>query len=277
MVGELGLRRKCQAELTRHGTMAAPVHKAKNFRRLVTNKVGTPIIKPARAAGRARSRPARAAARAAQTTTAAPISIPPDSPTPNNSDKQAEIFAAALRLFQQKGYHGASMQDLAAAVGMQKASLYYYFRSKEDLLFMVCERGSHAFTAELNEIVNAPLAPTQKLRRAIEGHLVALCDQLELFTVFLREQKFLSDQQKKRLRGEGKHHAELLEAILEEGVRRGEFRAVEPPVAALAILGMCNWLYEWYSPGGPLTPREIAARFSDMVLSGLARRGRSAT
>lgn len=196
--------------------------------------------------------------------------VPPVAPHPSNSDKQAEIFAAALRLFQQKGYHGASMQDLADAVGMQKASLYYYFRSKEDLLVLVCERGTHAFTAELSEIVNSDLPPTEQLRRAIEGQLVALCNQLELFTVFLREQKFLSEHHKKRIRAEGKRHAQLLENILIKGMETGEFRQVDPPVAALALVGMCNWLYEWYSPDGPLTPRQIAALFSQMVLNGLA-------
>jgi len=187
-----------------------------------------------------------------------------------NQDKQAEIFSAALRLFQEKGYHGASMQDLADAVGMQKASLYYYFRSKEDLLVLVCERGTRALTRELSAIVDAALPPSEKLRRAIECHLVALCEQLELFTVFLHEQKFLSEHQKRRLRGEGKRQAELLEAIIAEGVQTGDFRTVNVPVTVLAILGMCNWLYEWYSPTGPLTPREIAALFSEIVLNGLA-------
>src|ERR1700687_4952395 len=65
--------------------------------------------------------------------------------TPLAHDKHAEIFSAALKLFQAKGYHGASMQDLANAVGIQKASLYYYIRSKEELLVTVCERGSGAF------------------------------------------------------------------------------------------------------------------------------------
>lgn len=196
---------------------------------------------------------------------------PASAPTPpsNNHDKHAAIFAAAVRLFTQKGYHGASMQDLADAVGMQKASLYYYFRSKEDLLALVCERGTGAFTQELNAIVASDARATDKLRRALECHLAALCEQLELFTVFLREQKFLSAAQKKRLRGEGKRHAELLATILEQGIAAGEFRAVNVPMTTLAILGMCNWLYEWYSPEGALKPEAIAAVFSDLVLNGL--------
>ena len=184
-------------------------------------------------------------------------------------DKHEEIFSAALKLFQAKGYHGASMQDLADAVGIQKASLYYYIRSKEELLVHVCERGTGAFTQELNEIVASDLSATEKLRRAMECHLVALCEQLDLFTVFLREQKFLGDTQKKQLRGEGKRHAELLAMILQQGIASGEFRAVNITVTTLAILGMCNWLYEWYSPDGAFQPREIARMFSELVLNGL--------
>lgn len=195
-------------------------------------------------------------------------------PTPANHDKQAEIFAAALHLFQAKGYHGASMQDIADAVGMQKASLYYYFRSKEELLVLVCERGTGAFTQELADIVGSDLDAAEKLRRALECHLVALCGQLDLFSVFLREQKFLGAAQKKQVRGEGKKHAELLATILEQGIARGEFRPVNVTMTTLAILGMCNWLSEWYSPDGALTPREIAAMFAELVVSGLGQEAR---
>jgi AcrR family transcriptional regulator len=188
-----------------------------------------------------------------------------------NHNKHAAIFAAALHLFEEKGYHGASMQDLADAVGMQKASLYYYVRSKEELLVRVCERGTGAFTQELSEIVASDANATDKLRRALECHLVALCEQLELFTVFLREQKFLGERQKRKLRGEGKRHAELWERILEQGITSGEFRPMNVTVTTLAILGMCNWLYEWYSPRGAFQPREIAGMFSDLILNGILK------
>jgi AcrR family transcriptional regulator len=199
----------------------------------------------------------------------APAPLPPRAV---NHDKPEAIFSAALKLFQAKGYHGTSMQDLADAVGIQKASLYYYIRSKEELLVHVCERGTGAFTQELSEIVASDGSAAEKLESAIESHLVALCNQLDLFTVFLREQKFLGETQKKKLRGEGNRQAELLAAILEQGVAAGEFRPVNVTVTTLALLGMCNWLYEWYSPDGAFQPREIAAMFSELVLSGLTRR-----
>ncbi len=190
-------------------------------------------------------------------------------PHKNGQDKQAEIFAAAVRIFEKKGYHAASMQDLADAVGLQKASLYYYVSSKEDLLTLVYERSIGAFTRQLTELAAEPVAPAEKLSRAIEIHLVALSEQLELFTVYLHEQKFINGKLKSRIRAEAEHHTELLEAILQEGISTGEFRQVNVKMTARAIIGMCNWLYQWYSPEGRLTPREIADIFSDLMINGI--------
>jgi TetR/AcrR family transcriptional regulator, cholesterol catabolism regulator len=198
----------------------------------------------------------------------------------NGEDKQAEIFSAAVRIFKKKGYHAASMQDLADAVGLQKASLYYYVSSKEDLLTSIYERLIGAFTRQLTELVAQPVAPSEKLRRAIASHLVALSAQLELFTVYLHEQNFLNGKLRSRIHAEAEHHAELLEAILQEGVQTGEFRPLDVKMTAHAIIGMCNWLYQWYSPEGELSPEEIAEIFSDLVIHGVAaapRRSRKPT
>lgn len=186
-----------------------------------------------------------------------------------NDDKEAEIFAAAVRIFRQKGYHAASMQDLADAVGLQKASLYYYVTSKEDLLLSIYERLAGAFTRQLTELVAASLPPSEKLRRAVESQVVALGEQLELFTVYLSEQKFLNGRPRERIHAEAERHAELIETILREGIEARLFRDCNVTVTARAIIGMCNWIYQWYSPEGKLTPREIAAIFGDLVLDGV--------
>ncbi len=199
----------------------------------------------------------------------------------NGQEKQAEILQAALRIFRQKGYHAASMQDLADAVGLQKGSLYYYVSSKEDLLTALYGKFIGAFTQQLSAIVRQPLPASEKLRLAIESHLIALSEQLELFTVYVSEQRFLNSRLRQRIRAEAEHHAELLEKILTQGVEEGEFREIDVTITAHAILGMCNWLYQWYSPEGELRPEQVAAIFSDLVIHGLvagpARRPRKKT
>ncbi len=194
-------------------------------------------------------------------------------PHKNGEDKQAEIFAAALRIFRKKGYHAASMQDLADAVGLQKASLYYYVSSKEDLLTSIYERAAGAFTQQLTALLAEPLTPGEKLARAIETHVVELSEQLEVFTVYLHEQQFISGRLRGKIHAEAEHHAQLLEAILQEGVEKGDFHPLDVKVVAHAIIGMCNWLYQWYSPAGRLKPREIAAIYSQLVIDGVRAGG----
>jgi AcrR family transcriptional regulator len=191
-------------------------------------------------------------------------------PSRNGEDKQSEILAAAVRIFREKGYHAASMQDLADAVGLQKASLYYYVSSKEDLLTLIYERFIGAFTRQLTELLAEPLPATEKLRRAIATQVVALSEQIELFTVYLNEIKFLNPRLRSRIHAEAEHQAELLQAILQQGVAAGEFRELDVKMTVHAIIGMCNWTYRWYSPKGTLSANEIAGIFGDIVLHGIA-------
>jgi TetR/AcrR family transcriptional regulator, cholesterol catabolism regulator len=187
------------------------------------------------------------------------------------ASKDELIFAEAVRIFRQKGYHATSMRNIADTVGLQKGSLYHYISSKEALLFKIFERSSGALTRQLDEIVASQDSPQNKLRRAIESHVVALCNQLDTYTVYLSERRALTDHYHARVRAEGEKHARLIEKILQQGISNKEFRAMDTRVVALALLGMCNWLYQWYSPKGRLTAQEIAAIFSEVAIDGLTQ------
>ncbi|MBI4789369.1 MAG: TetR/AcrR family transcriptional regulator [Chloroflexi bacterium] len=185
--------------------------------------------------------------------------------------KDEKIFAEAVRIFKQKGYHAASMQDLADAVGLQKGSLYHYISSKEELLYKIFERSTGAQTQRLQEIIASDDPPIEKLRCAIQAHIIALCEHLDLYTVYLTERRMLTGRTQDKVRKEAERHARLLEEIIQEGITRRDFRAIDGKIAAHAILGMCNWLYQWYSPDGRLTPQAIAEIFADLAISGLSK------
>lgn len=187
------------------------------------------------------------------------------------ANKEEQILAEAVRIFRQKGYHATSMQNIADAVGLQKASLYHYIPSKQALLSKIFERSIGALTQQLEAIHASNDSPPNKLRRAIESHVLALCEQLDTYTVYLSERRALTNRYHARVRAEGEKHARLIERILEEGIARKQFRAMDTKMVALGILGMCNWVYQWYSPEGRLTPQEIAKIFADLVLEGIAR------
>jgi AcrR family transcriptional regulator len=186
------------------------------------------------------------------------------------TNKEEQIFIEAVRIFKEKGYHATSVQDIADAVGLQKGSLYHYISSKEELLLKIFERSTGALTQQLQEILASDLSPTDKLERAIDAHLIALTTQLDLYTVYLSERRVLTGRIHSQVRTEAERTARLLEQIIQEGIDAGDFRATDSKMAAHAILGMCNWLYQWYSPTGRLTAEQIASIFSDLVIFGLA-------
>ncbi len=184
-------------------------------------------------------------------------------------NKEEKIFAQAVRIFKEKGYHATSVQDIADAVGLQKGSLYHYISSKEELLLKIFERSTGALTQRLQEIRDSDHSPTEKVQHAIAAHLVALTTQLDLYTVYLSERRVLTGRIHSQVRTEAERTARLLEQIIQEGIDSGEFREIDSKMAAHAILGMCNWLYQWYSPTGRLTAEQIASIFSDLVIHGL--------
>ncbi len=185
--------------------------------------------------------------------------------------KDEEIFSEAVRIFKQKGYHATSVQDIADAVGLQKGSLYHYISSKDELLYKIFERSTGALTRRLQEIIASDATPTRKMLTAIDAHLAALTNQLDLYTVYLSERRTMTGRVTTKVRAEAERQARLVEQIIQEGITHGDFRRTDAKMAAHAILGMCNWLYQWYSPTGRLAPGEIAAIFSDLVLNGLEK------
>lgn len=183
--------------------------------------------------------------------------------------KDREIFTAAASLFKEKGFHATSMQDIADAVGMQKGSLYYHIAGKDDLLFRISFAAISAVTERLEVVATAPLTPTEKFRGAVGNHVETLCDMLDLMSVFLKESNTLTADQQAQIHVYRRRYENLFESILHEGVEAGDFRPVDVRTVTSAMLGMLNWMYQWYRPSGRLTPAEIADVFVDFALRGI--------
>lgn len=185
-------------------------------------------------------------------------------------NKQAEIMAAAIRLFQQKGYHATSMQDIADAVGLQKGSLYHYISSKEDLLVVIIHDAINQYNGGLTEIRAMELPVRRKLELAVRNHLQGIADNLGMLTIFLRESYVLNDEQQQQIAAESARYNRMFEELYEEGVRSGELRPLEPKLVNRMVLGACNWVYRWYNPEGPKTMQELGAFVVDLVFNGIA-------
>ncbi len=184
--------------------------------------------------------------------------------------REDQLLQTATRLFKEKGYRNTSMQDLADALSVQKASLYYYIESKEELLRRLLE---HAFTlvgTQIDEIYAADLPPLEKLRRALENHAITIMDNLNLVSVYMDEYRNLPTRRLKQVLAVRKHYEQTLMQILQDGIANGDFRSVNVEMTVYGLLGMLNWTVQWFSSTGKLSSQEIASILVDLALYGLA-------
>lgn len=186
--------------------------------------------------------------------------------------RSAEILAAAARVFAERGYYGATTQDIADVLGIRQASLYYYFPSKEVALESVCIHGAEAFHDAATAIGCGPGTSTERLSRLIESHLTPLIDRRDFVKVFLNERQYLPTESRRRIGKWSQGVEQTFEAVIRQGVAEGEFRAdADPRLTTLAILGMANAVPVWFDKeGAPLGA--VIADMTALVLNGLRPR-----
>lgn len=182
-----------------------------------------------------------------------------------------DILEAAAQVFRQKGFHGASMNDIAEAVNLQKASLYHHVSSKQEILFELLDRALELLLERISPIAEQTIPAEERLRLMIREYLQILAENTDLSAVLLFEHRSL----------EGKQHArhvpnrDMFEAlwrnVLADGVRTKTFACTDIPLTARAILGIMNWTITWYRPKGDLTIHQIADQYSNLLLNGLLR------
>ncbi len=189
------------------------------------------------------------------------------------SDTEASILRVAARLFRQRGYHGTSMQDIAGALGLQRGSLYHHIESKEDLLFKIMEGGVGRLIAAVEPVVTSDLGPAEKLEALIVAHVRCITRSLDNLTVFLTELRSLSPERLRAIVARRDRYEALVRRVIQEGIAAGTFSPeLDVRFSGIAVLAVCNWLYQWYRSDGPQGPEEIGRAFARLLLRGMLRR-----
>jgi AcrR family transcriptional regulator len=184
--------------------------------------------------------------------------------------RHAQILETAARVFTEKGYEKASMLDLARATGLTKAGIYHHIDSKEELLAAIISYGMDLFEHKVLDRTIAIRDPLERLRATLRGHLLlVLRDRPREVTVILHESGALPRQAQSRINVRKKRYIRFLEKTIQELVMRKIARRVDPTIAAFALLGMVNWTYQWYRPGGRLSEEDLAEAMTDFYLLGL--------
>lgn len=190
---------------------------------------------------------------------------------------RSEIIQAAAQVFREKGYHGASMQDIADAVGLQKASLYHHVSSKQEILAAILDEALDRLIADLQPIADSSQPPEERLRRAVRQYLLRVTENADLAAVLLLEHRSLEPPLRQEHIRRRDRYERLWRKIVHDGIASGAFTTVDEVTTTFALLGVQNWLITWFRPGGRLTVEQLADRFADLFLDGLRPRpdGRS--
>jgi AcrR family transcriptional regulator len=183
--------------------------------------------------------------------------------------EREDILLAAAQIIRRKGFHAASMQDIADAVGLQKASLYHHVRSKQEILLALLDRALDLLIQDLEAIVGQDGPAPDKLRQAVRAYMLRLTQEIDLASVLLLEYRSLNPDQRARHNRRRDRYEELWRTILRQGAARGDFRTIDEFVGSAALLGIQNWSVTWYRRGGRLSPSELADQFADLMLYGL--------
>jgi len=180
--------------------------------------------------------------------------------------KRERILEEAVALFYARGFTGTTLDDIAAELGVTKPFIYTHFRSKNDLLAAVCLPTIENSVAAIDNAVNTPGSPTEKLHLAIADFTRVVLERQANIAIFFREEKNLAPEALAEIIRAQKKFDQLLSKLLNDGIDAGEFEIPDVSLAALAIGGMISWSYTWHRPNGRLPTDELCDRMAGFAL-----------
>ncbi len=187
--------------------------------------------------------------------------------------RRVEILKSAAAAFRRRGYHGASMGEIAQALHMTKGSLYYYFKNKEEILFFCHDYSLDILLGMLERVEATGGSPPRKLRSLVESFVHHILDDLR-GTAMTLDFQALSAPLLRRVIAKRDRFDRGIRRLLQEGMDAGAFAPGDPKLLTFAILGAVNWIPRWFDPVGPATSEEIGRVFAEYLVSGLQKHSR---
>jgi AcrR family transcriptional regulator len=162
--------------------------------------------------------------------------------------RREDILAAAARVFHEKGYDAGTLDDVADALDLRRASLYYYVRSKSNLLYMLFERALDVALARMDELLEIE-DPTERLEALIRHQIRTVAGEPSLFSVFFDDRPRLEERYEEEIRKREHQYLEVYRRAVEAASAAGAIGGGDPRYASQAIFGMMTWCYKWFRPG----------------------------
>jgi len=188
-------------------------------------------------------------------------------------NRQQHLLDTAARVFAAHGFHATSMRDLGREAGMSLAGMYHYVRSKHELLYLIQDRCFAEVTAGARQALAGARSPEERLQAFIEHHVAFFAGHIDEMKVLSHEDDELDGAMGQRVVERKREYVSLLHDLLAKLPGDG----VSSQVATYALFGMMNWIYTWYQPEGPITPRALADQMTRLFLSGYLARESTVT
>ena len=186
------------------------------------------------------------------------------------TDRRIEILKSAAAAFRRRGYHGASVDEIASALEMTKGNLYYYFKNKEEILFACHEYSLDKLLALMDDVQADQTTPEAKLRKLMLAFVHLILDDLH-GTALTLDPEALSPPLLKRIIAKRDQFDHGIRTIIQQGIDQGAFRPGDPKMIEFAMMGAVNWIAKWFDPAGPMTSDHIGDAFADYLVGGLKK------
>jgi AcrR family transcriptional regulator len=196
----------------------------------------------------------------------------PEPPARATKVRRDELLSVAARLFCEKGYLSATMDDIANALNVTKPALYYYIKTKHELLYEICEAAINELIDGVRKIDTEPGEAVVKLRALITWHVTMFSRSGDIINVYLADEGALPAEQREYIRSLSREYEAIYRNLIDKAIAEGAFRDLNVPMTVRAISGMCNWLSSWYRPDGQMSSDDIADIFLDIIINGCANR-----
>ncbi len=180
-----------------------------------------------------------------------------------------QIYIAAAQVIHTKGYHATSMDDIAAAANITKPGLYYYIKSKDELLFQIMMHTLDGYERRVVIPARDIADPEERLRFMITNHVLSIAENGQVLTIITEEMPGLTPENLNIIKERKRGFLNFIRGTLKELEALGRLRNVDVTLAALGMQGMIMWLSYWYKANGPVSKEDAAAQYCEILLNGL--------
>ena len=180
-----------------------------------------------------------------------------------------KVLAASVQLFAEYGYHAATMRDIAKMAGIQAASIYYHYPSKQALLVEIMETHMRYLNANLERIINKPHTFKQCLYEAISNHILLHTTYKSEFFIIDTEIRALEGDNRQKILALRDHYEGLIQRLLHEGMTQGVIRQTDIKISSYALIAMCTEVAQWFRSAGRLNVQQVVDMYYQMITDGL--------